>query len=107
VSGRVVAGPALLDREWMEKGLIDVLGYEYLPDSVAPALLCASTTAVNKVGHVIGNAPRWPRGSVIVAPTPFSELPGEMTAEWQITDLTTGTRDYHATVIRHRSKSSK
>ena len=75
--------------------------------SAAPALLSASTTAVNKVGHVIGNAPRCPKGSVIVAPTPFSELPGEMTAEWQITDLTTGTRDYHATLIRHGSKGSK
>jgi formylglycine-generating enzyme required for sulfatase activity len=36
--------------------------------------------------------------AVIVEPTPFSELPTEMTAEWQITDLTTGARDYHATV---------
>jgi hypothetical protein len=36
--------------------------------------------------------------AVIVEPTPFSELPSEMTAEWQITDLTTGARDYHATV---------
>jgi len=36
--------------------------------------------------------------AVIVEPTPFSELPTEMTAEWQITDLTAGTRDFHATV---------
>jgi hypothetical protein len=34
--------------------------------------------------------------AVIVEPTPFSELPTEMTAEWQITDLTTGPLDYHA-----------
>jgi formylglycine-generating enzyme required for sulfatase activity len=37
--------------------------------------------------------------AVIVEPTPFSELPPEMTAEWQITDLTTGARDYHAMVM--------
>lgn len=36
--------------------------------------------------------------AVIVEPTPFSELPTELTAEWQITNLTTGVRDYHATV---------
>jgi formylglycine-generating enzyme required for sulfatase activity len=36
--------------------------------------------------------------AVIVEPTPFSELPAEMTTEWQITDLTAGGRDYRATV---------
>jgi formylglycine-generating enzyme required for sulfatase activity len=36
--------------------------------------------------------------AVIVEPTPFSELPTEMTAEWQITDLTAGARNYHAEV---------
>jgi formylglycine-generating enzyme required for sulfatase activity len=36
--------------------------------------------------------------AVIVEPTPFSELPSEMTAEWQITDLTAGARDYHTAV---------
>ncbi len=32
--------------------------------------------------------------AVIVEPTPFSSLPTEMTAEWQITDLAAGKRDY-------------
>ena len=36
--------------------------------------------------------------AVIVEATPFSELPTEMTTEWQITDLTIGARDYHAAV---------
>jgi formylglycine-generating enzyme required for sulfatase activity len=36
--------------------------------------------------------------AVVVEPTPFSDLPTEMRAEWQITDLTAGARDYHATV---------
>jgi WD40 repeat protein len=36
--------------------------------------------------------------AVIVEPTPYSELPTEMTAEWQITDLTTGARDHHVMV---------
>jgi hypothetical protein len=36
--------------------------------------------------------------AVIVWPTPFSELPTEMTAEWQINDLTAGSLNYHATV---------
>jgi formylglycine-generating enzyme required for sulfatase activity len=36
--------------------------------------------------------------AVIVQPTAFAELPTEMTSEWQITDLTTGPQDYHATV---------
>jgi hypothetical protein len=44
--------------------------------------------------------------AVIVEPTPFSELPTEMTAEWQITDLTTGTRDYHATVTLPGGKTA-
>jgi hypothetical protein len=44
--------------------------------------------------------------AVIVEPTPFSELPTEMTAEWQITDLTTGARDYHATVTLPGGKTA-
>ncbi len=36
---------------------------------------------------------------VIVEPTPFSELPVEMTAEWQLVDLTRGARDYVKTVV--------
>lgn len=35
---------------------------------------------------------------VIVEPVAFSELPIEMTAEWQLVDLTVGARDYQATV---------
>jgi hypothetical protein len=35
---------------------------------------------------------------VIVEPVALADLPIEMTAEWQITDLTTGARDYQATV---------
>jgi len=44
--------------------------------------------------------------AVIVEPTSFSELPTEMTAEWQITDLTTGVRDYHATVTLPGGKTT-
>jgi len=44
--------------------------------------------------------------AVIVEPTPFSELPTEMTAEWQITDLTTGAQDYHATVTLPGGKTA-
>ena len=44
--------------------------------------------------------------AVIVEPTPFSELPTEMTAEWQITDLTAGTRDFHATVTLPGGKTA-
>jgi formylglycine-generating enzyme required for sulfatase activity len=44
--------------------------------------------------------------AVIVEPTPFSELPTEMTAEWQITDLTAGARDYHATVTLPGGKTT-
>jgi formylglycine-generating enzyme required for sulfatase activity len=44
--------------------------------------------------------------AVIVEPTPFSELPTEMTAEWQITDLTTGARDFHATVTLPGGKTT-
>ena len=44
--------------------------------------------------------------AVIVEPTPFSELPTEMTAEWQITDLTAGTRDFHATVTLPGGKTT-
>jgi formylglycine-generating enzyme required for sulfatase activity len=44
--------------------------------------------------------------AVIVEPTPFSELPTEMTAEWQITDLTTGALDYHATVTLPGGKTT-
>jgi formylglycine-generating enzyme required for sulfatase activity len=35
---------------------------------------------------------------VIVEPTPFADIPTEMTAEWQLVDLTAGTRDHTATV---------
>jgi hypothetical protein len=35
---------------------------------------------------------------LIVEPTPLTELPTEMTAEWQLVDLTAGTRDYKVTV---------
>ncbi len=35
---------------------------------------------------------------VIVEPTPFSDLPTEMTAEWQLVDLTAGKRDHKVTV---------
>jgi hypothetical protein len=44
--------------------------------------------------------------AVIVEPTSFSELPTEMTAEWQITDLTAGLRDYHATVTLPGGKTT-
>ena len=36
--------------------------------------------------------------SVIVEPTPFAHLPNEMTAEWQLVDLTAGAREYCVTV---------
>jgi formylglycine-generating enzyme required for sulfatase activity len=36
--------------------------------------------------------------ALIVEPTPFAALPVELTAEWQVADLTAGTRDYSATV---------
>ena len=45
--------------------------------------------------------------AVIVEPTPFSDLPTEMTAEWQITDLTTGVRDFHATVTLPGGKTAE
>ncbi len=35
---------------------------------------------------------------LIVEPTPFAELPIEMTAEWQVTDLTAGPRDVEIAV---------
>jgi TIR domain len=35
---------------------------------------------------------------LVVEPTKFESLPVELTAEWQVTDLTAGTRDYQATV---------
>ena len=35
---------------------------------------------------------------VIVEPTPLADLPTEMTAEWQLVDLTAGTRDHKVTV---------
>jgi hypothetical protein len=35
---------------------------------------------------------------VIIEPTPFADIPTEMTAEWQLVDLTAGTRDYQTTV---------
>ncbi len=35
---------------------------------------------------------------VIVEPTPFDDLPTELTAEWQLVDLTVGARDFEATV---------
>jgi hypothetical protein len=41
--------------------------------------------------------------AVIVKPTPFSQLPIEMTAEWQITDLSTGALDYQSTRARSYS----
>jgi formylglycine-generating enzyme required for sulfatase activity len=44
--------------------------------------------------------------AVIVEPTPFSELPIEMTAEWQITDLTAGPRDFHVTVTLPGGKTT-
>ncbi len=36
--------------------------------------------------------------ALIVEPTPFESLPVELTEEWQVADLTAGTRDYSATV---------
>ena len=36
--------------------------------------------------------------ALIIEPTKFESLPVELTAEWQVTDLTAGTRDYAATV---------
>jgi hypothetical protein len=36
--------------------------------------------------------------ALIVEPTPFEVLPVELTAEWQVVDLTAGTRDYATTV---------
>jgi formylglycine-generating enzyme required for sulfatase activity len=44
--------------------------------------------------------------AVIVEPTPFSELPTEMTAEWQITDLTAGACNYRATVMLPGGKTT-
>jgi formylglycine-generating enzyme required for sulfatase activity len=35
---------------------------------------------------------------VIVAPTPFEDIPTEMAAEWQLVDLTTGTRSHERAV---------
>jgi WD40 repeat protein len=35
---------------------------------------------------------------VVVQPTPFKDLPTEMTAEWQLVDLTEGKRDYQVSV---------
>jgi formylglycine-generating enzyme required for sulfatase activity len=35
---------------------------------------------------------------VIVEPTPFAEIPIEMTAEWQLVDLTAGAREHERTV---------
>src|SRR5262249_31004478 len=35
---------------------------------------------------------------VIIELTPFAAIPTEMTAEWQLVDLTAGTRDYQTTV---------
>jgi hypothetical protein len=35
---------------------------------------------------------------VIIEPTPFADIPTEMTAEWQLVDLTAGTRDFQTTV---------
>jgi hypothetical protein len=35
---------------------------------------------------------------VIVEPTPFADLPTELTAEWQLVDLTAGVREFEATV---------
>src|SRR5262249_9781651 len=34
----------------------------------------------------------------IIKPTPFANIPIEMTAEWQLVDLTAGTRDYQTPV---------
>ena len=36
--------------------------------------------------------------ALIVEPTPFEVLPVELTAEWQVVDLTAGSRDYATTV---------
>lgn len=36
--------------------------------------------------------------ALIVEPTPFADLPVELTAEWQVVDLTAGSRDFSATV---------
>jgi TIR domain len=35
---------------------------------------------------------------VIVRPTPLDDIPVEMTAEWQLVDLTVGKRDYRASI---------
>lgn len=35
---------------------------------------------------------------VIVEPTPFASMPIELTSEWQLVDLTAGSRDYLATI---------
>jgi hypothetical protein len=42
---------------------------------------------------------------VIVAPTPFADIPSEMTAEWQTVDLTKGKRDHQATVATPGDKT--
>ena len=35
---------------------------------------------------------------VVIEPTPFSDLPAELTAEWQLVDLTAGKRDHKVTI---------
>jgi formylglycine-generating enzyme required for sulfatase activity len=45
--------------------------------------------------------------AVIVESTQLSDLPIEMRAEWQITDLTAGARDYHATVTLPGGKATQ
>jgi len=44
--------------------------------------------------------------AVMVESTPICELPAELTVEWQITDLTIGARDYHATVTLPDGKTA-
>lgn len=43
--------------------------------------------------------------AAIVAPTLYTELPSEMTTEWQLIDLTAGPRDYCASVTMSPSNT--
>ena len=45
--------------------------------------------------------------AVVVAPTPFTDLPTELTAEWQVTDLTAGVRDTRIAAILPRGARSE
>jgi formylglycine-generating enzyme required for sulfatase activity len=43
---------------------------------------------------------------VIIEPTPLADLPTEMTAEWQVADLTAGARDYRVTITLPASEKT-